>query len=89
MKKFAADLIEDMMLGDEFDGITMVERKCTGQGRWSQTIEAVVKFEGRFYGHGWQEPLTEMQEVERTTGDVECVEMFPHIVEITEYRKEP
>lgn len=87
--KFAVDLIEDLELGEEYAGVTVMRKVVGAQSRWSQFIEVVVKFKGKFYLHEYEVGLTEMQEVERNTGDTDCPEVFPHVVEVTEYRRAP
>lgn len=60
----------------------------TGTSRWSIYHTRIFEHDGRFYQTLYSVGATEMQDegpYEWTDSEIECIEVFPHLVEVTQY----
>lgn len=59
----------------------VIDKKITGQSRWSTFKEGVAKIEGKYYMLFWEEGSTEIQDVELEGGEFSEVVKAKKIIE--------
>lgn len=88
--KFNTDDLDELIFYSEVDNLTRVEDRILSKKRWSTTHEMVFTDGEKFYQTSYEEPATEMQEVDRwedadSNSEVECNEVLPVQVTVTKY----
>jgi len=62
-KRLSEKEVQNLVTGDyDIPELNMVDENEGDTDRWSQFMETVFSFKGRYYALDWQRGLTEMQE---------------------------
>lgn len=90
---FLKEDLKNLAFDDHDEGVfTSLGNEIVDTTRWSNIYHQIFMFEGKYYKTSYSVGATECQDespYEYADEEIECMEVFPHIVETTVYRNRP